>query len=169
VDPSILVHLKAAPVEADPFSVETLRSGNPALGIFLDEGDLVREAERARRMPAFEAAYRNLRLNQRVDASTENRLCTAAVWKAYLSALGGREQKFLTAGTAPSADALLAKVMEQLPRRLNSDERLEVKNQAWLDIRLWDLTPANARSRIAGYVRRFVLDDRYGAMTADHL
>ena len=82
VDPSILVHLKSAPVDADPFAVETIRSVNPALGIFLDEGDLVTEAERARRLPAFEPAFRNLRLNQRVDAGTELRLCTAAVWRS---------------------------------------------------------------------------------------
>lgn len=81
VDSSILVHLLTAPEDADPFDPETIRSVNPALGHFLDEGDLIREAERARRMPAFESAFRNLRLNQRVDASTENRLCTAAVWR----------------------------------------------------------------------------------------
>jgi phage terminase large subunit-like protein len=80
-DPSVLVHLPTAPEDADPFDVETIRSVNPALGIFLDEGDLVAEAERARRLPAFEPAYRNLRLNQRVDAGTEARLCTPAVWK----------------------------------------------------------------------------------------
>jgi len=81
VDPSLYVQLSTAPESADPFAVETLRSCNPALGVFLDEADLLAEAERARRIPAFEPAYRNLRLNQRVDASTENRLCTAAVWK----------------------------------------------------------------------------------------
>jgi phage terminase large subunit-like protein len=80
-DPSILVHLSSAPEDADPYAVETLRACNPALGIFLDEGDLLAEAERARRLPAFEPAFRNLRLNQRVDASQEARLCTGAVWK----------------------------------------------------------------------------------------
>lgn len=80
-DPSVLVHLLTAPEDADPFDVATIRAVNPALGIFLDEGDLVAEAERARRLPAFEPAFRNLRLNQRVDAGTEARLCTAPVWK----------------------------------------------------------------------------------------
>lgn len=81
VDPSILVRLTTAPTEADPFSVETIRSVNPALGIFLDEGDLVAEAERARRLPAFEPAFRNLRLNQRVDTTVDARLCTRQVWE----------------------------------------------------------------------------------------
>jgi phage terminase large subunit-like protein len=79
-DPSILVHLSAAPIDASPFDVETLRACNPALGIFLDEGDLMAEAERARRLPAFEPAFRNLRLNQRVDTNIDARLCTPVVW-----------------------------------------------------------------------------------------
>lgn len=80
-DPSVMVRLLSAPDEADPFSVETLRAVNPALGIFLDEGDLLAEAERARRLPTFEPSYRNLRLNQRVDASQDSRIVTSAVWK----------------------------------------------------------------------------------------
>jgi phage terminase large subunit-like protein len=80
-DPSILVQLTAAGPEDDAFAIDTLRKVNPALGVFLDEGDLLTEANRARRIPAFEPAYRNLRLNQRVDSSTENRLATAAVWR----------------------------------------------------------------------------------------
>lgn len=80
-DPSVLVHLLSAPLDADPYSVETLRAVNPALGKFLDEGDLLAEAERARRLPAFEPAYRNLRLNQRVDANQDNRIVTGPVWK----------------------------------------------------------------------------------------
>jgi phage terminase large subunit-like protein len=80
-DPSVVVHLMAAPEDADPFTLETLQGCNPALGIFLDQGDLMKEANRAKRIPAFEPAYRNLRLNQRIDSSTENRLATAAVWR----------------------------------------------------------------------------------------
>lgn len=80
-DPSVLVHLLTAPEDADPYAVETLRAVNPALGIFLDEGDLLAEAERARRLPAFEPAYRNLRLNQRVDANQDSRIVTGPVWR----------------------------------------------------------------------------------------
>jgi phage terminase large subunit-like protein len=80
-DPSTLVHLTAAPEEADPFDEETIKACNPAYGKFLDLDDLKKSMERARRMPTFEPAYRNLRLNQRVDAATEGRLCTNAIWK----------------------------------------------------------------------------------------
>lgn len=81
-DPSIVCHLTAAPDEADPFLPETIRAVNPALGHFLNEADILSEAERARRLPAFESAFRNLRLNQRVDSDVEERLCTISSWKS---------------------------------------------------------------------------------------
>lgn len=81
-DPSIVCHMTAAPEDADPFQPETIRAVNPALGHFLNEADLLSEAERARRLPAFESAFRNLRLNQRVDSDVEERLCTISTWKS---------------------------------------------------------------------------------------
>jgi phage terminase large subunit-like protein len=81
VDPSTYVQLTAAPPDADPFTEETWRASNPALGKFLSLKEMREAAERARRIPAFEASFRNLRLNQRVEASAENRLVTAAVWR----------------------------------------------------------------------------------------
>lgn len=81
-DPSIVCHITAAPEDADPFSPEVIRSVNPALGHFLNEADLLSEAERARRLPAFESAFRNLRLNQRVDSAVDERLCPLSVWKS---------------------------------------------------------------------------------------
>lgn len=80
-DPSTVVHLTAAPIEADPFDEDTIKACNPAYGEFLDLDDLRKSMERARRMSSFEPAYRNLRLNQRVDAAVEGRLCTLTVWK----------------------------------------------------------------------------------------
>lgn len=82
VDPSIVVHLLAAPEDADPFNETTIRAVNPALGIYLNEEDVFGDARKARRMPAFEPRYRNRRLNQRVNSDPENRLFPAAVWKA---------------------------------------------------------------------------------------
>ena len=45
--------------------------------MFLNEKDVLADAK-AQRIPAFEARYRNLRLNQRVDPNTENRIVTAS-------------------------------------------------------------------------------------------
>lgn len=80
-DPSIFVQLIAAPNEADPFAEATWRACNPALGIYLSLEEMRTAAERARRIPAFEPAFRNLRLNQRVDAREEDRIVTLPVWK----------------------------------------------------------------------------------------
>jgi phage terminase large subunit-like protein len=80
-DPSTVLCLLTAPIDADPFDDEVLRSVNPAWGKYLDLDDLQKSKERARRSPAFEPAYRNLRLNQRVDSNTENRIVTLPTWK----------------------------------------------------------------------------------------
>jgi phage terminase large subunit-like protein len=80
VDPSIVVHLLSAPADADPFDPDVVRAVNPAFGKFLDEADVLAEAERARRMPSFESAFRNLRLNQRIAPHARNQLMTPTVW-----------------------------------------------------------------------------------------
>lgn len=80
-DPSIYVQLLSAPPDADPFAEATWRACNPAAGSFLDEEDLRISAQRAQRIPAFEAAYRNLKLNQRIDANDQHRIVTSGVWK----------------------------------------------------------------------------------------
>lgn len=80
-DRSILVRLTQAPEDADPFDPATVRACNPAIGHFLDAADILAEQERARRMPSFEPAFRNLRLNQRVDAREEARIVPLKVWQ----------------------------------------------------------------------------------------
>jgi phage terminase large subunit-like protein len=76
----VIVHLTAAPVDADPFDPNVIRAVNPAFGTFLDEADILAEAERAKRMPSFESAFRNLRLNQRISPHARNLLFTAEAW-----------------------------------------------------------------------------------------
>jgi phage terminase large subunit-like protein len=80
LDPSIFVQLTAAPRNADPFSVKTIRSVNAAFGKFLDEKTVLDEAKRAKRIPAFESAFRNTRLNQRVALQTSEQFLTADIW-----------------------------------------------------------------------------------------
>lgn len=82
VDETIVLELQTAPTDADPFDRETIRACNPAAGVFLDLEDIVKEAEQARRVPLFEARYRNLRLNQRIDANSDIRVVTRPVWEA---------------------------------------------------------------------------------------
>jgi phage terminase large subunit-like protein len=58
----------------------TWAKANPALGDFLNRDEIAGLAEKAQRMPAFESAFRNLHLNQRVSASAA--LFSAGVWSA---------------------------------------------------------------------------------------
>ena len=78
--PATACQLKAAPMDADPFDPETVRACNPAVGHFLNEKDLIEDADMARRSFAFEPNYRNKRLNQRIRTDVDARLVDAATW-----------------------------------------------------------------------------------------
>lgn len=69
-DPRVVVSLYTAPQEDDPFSEETIRKANPAFGDFLNSVEVLAMSADASRMPSREAEYRNLILNQRVEASS---------------------------------------------------------------------------------------------------
>lgn len=77
-DPKVKLFLYTASKDMDPFSEEAMRAANPAFGDFLNAEEVRSQAEAARRMPAREAAYRNLVLNQRVNMM--NPLIAQAVW-----------------------------------------------------------------------------------------
>jgi len=79
-DPKTAVFLYTADEDADPFDVETIRQANPAFDEFMNQSEVMDMADAARRMPSREASYRNLILNQRVEAS--NPFVTKTVWDA---------------------------------------------------------------------------------------
>ena len=79
IDPSQKCWLYTAPVDSDPFSDEAISAANPAFDIFMNKDEVRRQAEDAKRMPSREAAYRNLILNQRVEA--RNPFVTRSVWE----------------------------------------------------------------------------------------
>jgi phage terminase large subunit-like protein len=79
-DPRTVVSLYTAPMDLDPFDEATIRLANPALGNFLNKKEVLAMAEDARRMPARESEYRNLVLNQRVEASSP--FISPGLWKA---------------------------------------------------------------------------------------
>lgn len=78
-DPQSKLFLFAADRDDDPYVEATWRKANPALGDFRSLPELAEAAERAKRMPAFEASFRNLYLNQRVAA--KDHFLTPSVWK----------------------------------------------------------------------------------------
>lgn len=69
-DPHMVCHLYAATAEMDPFSEEALRAANPAYGIFQNEDETKASAANAKRMPSFQASFRNLILNQRIETNS---------------------------------------------------------------------------------------------------
>lgn len=67
-DPRTKVEIYTAPVDMDPFSEEAIRAANPHFDEFMNQEEVLRQASDAKRMPSREASYRNLILNQRVEA-----------------------------------------------------------------------------------------------------
>jgi phage terminase large subunit-like protein len=79
-DPKVKLWLYTADEALDPFAEATIRKANPAFGDFLNAEEVLDQAASAQRMPAREAAYRNLVLNQRVNVSSP--FISRAVWEA---------------------------------------------------------------------------------------
>ena len=67
-DPKIVCHLYEAPAGCDLMDEAAWKAANPALGLFRSLEDLREQAIQAHRMPATENSFRNLLLNQRVEA-----------------------------------------------------------------------------------------------------
>jgi phage terminase large subunit-like protein len=69
-DRRTILRLHTAGKELDPFSDEAMRSANPAFDVFMNADEVRAMAADAKRMSGRENDFRNLVLNQRVDATT---------------------------------------------------------------------------------------------------
>jgi phage terminase large subunit-like protein len=79
-DPTFYAAIYTAPEDADPWDEKTWHACNPALGDFRSIEEMRAAAVQAQRMPAREAAFRLLYLNQRVQM--ESRFISKADWDA---------------------------------------------------------------------------------------
>lgn len=91
-DPRVVCHVYSAPMkEIDPITgaeggdvplddPDGWRSANPAMGDFRSEEDVKRQCAKAMAIPSFEPEYRNLILNQRVEAVAP--FVPRSVWEA---------------------------------------------------------------------------------------
>lgn len=79
-DERTVIELHTAPVDDDPFTEETVRKANPAFGDFQNAKEVMTMAAEASRMPSREAEFRNLILNQRVEAS--NPFVARTTWQS---------------------------------------------------------------------------------------
>lgn len=78
-DPRIKIAIYSADEDLDPFSDEAIRQANPHFDVFMNQDEVRRQAQDAKRMPSREASYRNLILNQRVEA--HNPFVTPTIWR----------------------------------------------------------------------------------------
>lgn len=78
-DPKVKCWLFTAPMDMDPFSEDAIRAANPAYDVFMNKVEVMDQAASAKRMPSREAQYRNLILNQRVEARSP--FVSRAVWQ----------------------------------------------------------------------------------------
>jgi phage terminase large subunit-like protein len=67
-DPRVVSHVYAAPEECALDDPKGWAAANPALGKFRSLADVEKESKKALELPAFEPEFRNLILNQRVEA-----------------------------------------------------------------------------------------------------
>lgn len=77
-DPSQKVWLYTAPMDMDPFSEEALKAANPAFDVFMNQAEVRQQQADAQRLPSRESAFRNLVLNQRIEARSP--FVTRSVW-----------------------------------------------------------------------------------------
>lgn len=78
-DPRIKVRVYSAPMDLDPFGERAIKAANPHFGTLMNQDEVRRQAEDARRLPSREPSYRNLILNQRVEARSP--FVSRAVWQ----------------------------------------------------------------------------------------
>ena len=90
--PKTVCHVYAADKDCNVMTRSQWAKANPALGLFRSEADVMKQAEKAARMPSFENTFRNLVLNQRV--STVSPFISRSVWEScsdYPGSLDGRD------------------------------------------------------------------------------
>lgn len=77
--PKTVCHLFTADDDCDIMDEKEWKKANPALGIFRSYDDVKKQAEKALRLPSFEGTFRNLILNQRVNA--ESPFVSRSIWE----------------------------------------------------------------------------------------
>jgi phage terminase large subunit-like protein len=78
-DPRVVSHVYAAPEGCELDDQQAWAAANPAMGKFRSIGDIEKQCRQAMEMPANEPEFRNLLLNQRVEASSP--FVASSVWK----------------------------------------------------------------------------------------
>jgi phage terminase large subunit-like protein len=78
-DPRVVCHVYSAPADCELDDRKAWAAANPAMGKFRSIGDIEKQCHQAMEMPANEPEFRNLILNQRVEAVSP--FVSGGVWK----------------------------------------------------------------------------------------
>lgn len=164
-DPRNKVELCTAPVDLDPFGDEAIRAANPHFDDFMNQDEVRRQASDAKRLPSREPAYRNLILNQRVEARAP--FISKAVWDENAATPGNlRGQKVYAGLDLSSVSDLTSLVLvgetgDIFPTFWLPEEGIQEKSRAdrvpydlWARDGLLELTPG--RSIQYQFVARFL-------------
>jgi phage terminase large subunit-like protein len=95
-DPRVVCHVYSAPEDCELDDKKAWAAANPALGKFRSLEDVEKEAKKAQELPAFEPEFRNLILNQRVEAVSP--FVSKSVWDANGGDPGDPRGKRMWAG-----------------------------------------------------------------------
>jgi phage terminase large subunit-like protein len=95
-DPRVVCHVYEAPAESALDDRKAWAAANPALGTFRSIADVEKQCKQAMEMPANEPEFRNLILNQRVEAVSP--FVAASVWKENGNECGPIEGKKVWGG-----------------------------------------------------------------------
>ena len=79
-DPQIVKHIYAAPEDCALDDEDAWYAANPALGLFRSIEDVRKQCAKAKAIPSFEPAFRNLVLNQRIDLVSS--FVNKSIWEA---------------------------------------------------------------------------------------
>lgn len=95
-DPTQKVWLYTAPLDLDPFDKRAIKAANPAFDEFMNQAEVLQQAQDAKRIPSRESSYRNLILNQRVEARSP--FISRAIWGENSAPPGGWDGRDVYAG-----------------------------------------------------------------------
>ena len=95
-DPRVVCHVYAAPENCDLDDKKAWAAANPAMGKFRSIADIAKQCHQAMEMPANEPEFRNLILNQRVEAVAP--FVAGSVWKENGADCGPIDGKKVWAG-----------------------------------------------------------------------
>lgn len=127
-DPLQKCWLYTAPLDVDPFSEDAIRAANPAFDEFMNKAEVMQQAADAKRLPSREASFRNLILNQRVEARSP--FVARAIWLENAGEPGDLDGRKVYAGLDLSSVSDLTALVAVAKR--DDEDAFDVGPTFWL-------------------------------------